>query len=100
MRTLSRSQLWLCLRSTGESRQKTDEFRKGSSTKSTRMRFLVAIGTVAMLAGCASPAVFQDPKTGNVAQCNATTPSVFPIIAQNEINNCAAAYERMGWKRQ
>lgn len=52
------------------------------------------------LAGCAAPSVYQDPKTGNVAQCNATTPGVFPIIAQNEINNCGAAYERMGWKKQ
>lgn len=52
------------------------------------------------LAGCASPGVYMDPKTGNVAQCNATTPGVFPIIAQNEINNCGAAYERMGWKKQ
>lgn len=55
---------------------------------------------VVMLAGCASPAVFQDPKTGTVAQCNASTPGVFPLIAQSEINSCSAAYERMGWKRQ
>lgn len=52
------------------------------------------------LVGCASPSVFKDPQTGNVAQCNATTPGVFPIIAQSEINTCSAAYERMGWKRQ
>ncbi|MGF6524746.1 hypothetical protein [Variovorax sp. PvP013] len=52
------------------------------------------------LVGCAAPAVYQDPKTGNVAQCNASTPGVFPIIAQNEINTCGAAYERMGWKKQ
>jgi hypothetical protein len=55
---------------------------------------------VVALAGCASPTVFQDPKTGAVAQCNASTPGVFPIIAQGEINSCSAAYERMGWKRQ
>lgn len=52
------------------------------------------------LAGCAAPGVYMDPKTGNVAQCNASTPGMFPIIAQNEINNCGAAYERMGWKKQ
>lgn len=58
------------------------------------------LATLLALAGCASPAVFQDPKTGNVAQCNASTPGVFPIIAQGEINSCAQAYERMGWQRR
>jgi hypothetical protein len=48
-----------------------------------------------MLAGCASPAVFRDRKTGQVAQCNATRPGIFPIIAQREIDDCAAAYGRM-----
>ena len=52
------------------------------------------------LAGCAAPAVYQDPRTGNVAQCNASTPGIFPLIAQSEINSCGAAYERMGWKKQ
>ena len=52
------------------------------------------------LAGCAVPGVYRDPMTGNVAQCNASTPGVFPIIAQGEINSCGAAYERMGWKKQ
>ena len=61
---------------------------------------VITITIAVLLAGCASPAIFQDPKTGNVAQCNASTPGVFPIIAQGEINSCAAAYERMGWKRQ
>jgi hypothetical protein len=37
-----------------------------------------------MLAGCASPAVFRDPKTGRVAQCNATTPGIFSIICARE----------------
>lgn len=55
---------------------------------------------VAVLSGCAAPAVYRDPVSGQVAQCNASTPGVFPIIAQGEINSCAAAYERMGWKRQ
>ncbi|MFM0028822.1 hypothetical protein PQR70_21455 [Paraburkholderia madseniana] len=52
------------------------------------------------LAGCASPAFFRDPKTGQVAQCNATTTGIFPIIAQHEIDDCAAAYGRMGWQKQ
>ena len=64
------------------------------------MRFVVfALGLV-VLAGCTTPAVFRDPATGQVHQCNASTPGMFPIIAQNEINTCAAAYERMGWKKQ
>jgi hypothetical protein len=64
------------------------------------MRAIVLIATCAALVGCASPAVYRDPATGQVAQCNATTPGMFPIIAQGEINNCGAAYERMGWKKQ
>lgn len=52
------------------------------------------------LVGCATPYVYKDPATGQVAQCNATTPGIFPIIAQGEINNCGSAYERMGWKKQ
>jgi hypothetical protein len=55
---------------------------------------------VFVLAACASPAVFKDPATGQVAQCNASTPGIFPIIAQHEIDDCAAAYSRMGWQRQ
>ncbi|MFM0027382.1 hypothetical protein PQR70_14080 [Paraburkholderia madseniana] len=55
-----------------------------------------------MPAGCASPAVFRDPKTGQSGsmQCNATTPGIFPIIAQHEIDDCTAAYGRMGWQKQ
>jgi hypothetical protein len=49
-----------------------------------------------MLAGCASPTVFRNPKRGQVAQCNATTPGIVPIIAQHEIDDCAAAYGHMG----
>jgi len=61
-----------------------------------RLILIVAL----MLAGCTSSAVFRDPKTGQVAQCNATTPGIFPIIAQHEIDDCAAAYGRMGWQKQ
>ncbi|MGX7002319.1 hypothetical protein [Caballeronia sp. KNU42] len=50
--------------------------------------------------GCTSPAVFKDPKTGQVAQCNASTPGVFPILAQHEIDTCSDAYARMGWVKQ
>lgn len=64
------------------------------------MKLLVGLVTIAALCGCASPAVYRDPATGNVAQCNASTPGIFPIVAQSEINSCGAAYERMGWKRQ
>ncbi len=61
-------------------------------------RFLLA--SLLLLAGCATPAVFKDPVSGQVAQCNATTPGVFPIIAQHEIDNCSLAYTKMGWQKQ
>ena len=64
------------------------------------MKLLIYALCAACLVGCATPAIYQDPKTGQVAQCNATTPGIFPIIAQNEINTCAGAYERMGWQRR
>lgn len=63
-----------------------------------RVAFLTVL--VAAVAGCAVPTVYQDPKTGNIAQCTAATPGIFPIIAQGEINSCSAAYERMGWQRR
>jgi hypothetical protein len=43
---------------------------------------------------------FVTPRRVKVAQCNATTPGIFPIIAQHEIDDCAAAYGRMGWQKQ
>ncbi|WP_154817438.1 hypothetical protein [Burkholderia cenocepacia] len=61
---------------------------------------LGAVATAIATTGCASPAVFRDPTSGQVAQCNASTPGVFPIIAQHEIDECAAAYSKMGWQRQ
>jgi hypothetical protein len=64
------------------------------------MQRITLIAALLALAGCAAPTVYRDPATGNVAQCNAATPGIFPIIAQNEINNCSQAYERMGWKKQ
>jgi hypothetical protein len=64
------------------------------------MRLIVLTALAIILVGCAVPTVYQDPKTGNVAQCTASTPGVFPIIAQGEINSCSAAYERMGWQRR
>ncbi|MGB9152714.1 MAG: hypothetical protein WCD70_06470 [Alphaproteobacteria bacterium] len=60
-----------------------------------------------LLASCASvePALFRDPKTGQVAQCTSTAAGgFFPLInawtAQHEIDTCAAAYTRMGWVQQ
>jgi hypothetical protein len=43
---------------------------------------------------------FVTSRRVKVAQCNATTPGIFPIIAQHEIDDCAAAYGRMGWQKQ
>lgn len=64
------------------------------------MKTLLAVTLAAMLAGCATPTVFRDPATGQVAQCNASTPGIFPIIAQHEISNCSQAYAKMGWQQQ
>ncbi|QTD88903.1 hypothetical protein [Burkholderia anthina] len=61
------------------------------------------IGVVAMAiatTACTTAAVFRDPVSGQVAQCNSSTPGVFPIIAQHEIDECAATYSKMGWQRQ
>jgi len=52
------------------------------------------------LCGCTTPAVFKDAKTDQVAQCTSSTPGVFPIIAQHEIDTCSDAYVRMGWVKQ
>lgn len=65
-----------------------------------RIAALTALVSVAVLAGCAAPTVYRDPVSGQVAQCNASTPGMFPIVAKGEIDSCSAAYERMGWKKQ
>jgi len=64
------------------------------------MKAIVSFAAVFLLSACAVPTVYQDPKTGSTAQCTATTPGMFPIIAQGEINSCSSAYERMGWQRR
>lgn len=56
--------------------------------------------TALILAGCGSPVVLRDPATGQVAQCTSQAGGFFPIVAQNQVDECVAAYERMGWKRQ
>jgi PBP1b-binding outer membrane lipoprotein LpoB len=62
------------------------------------MRVIVYTAIAIILSGCVTPAIMQDPKTGAVHQC--TGNEAVPLIAQNSINQCAAAYERLGWKRQ
>jgi len=62
-------------------------------------KILAAVILAGGLAGCATPTVFRDPTSGQVAQCNATTPGIFPIIAQQEINSCSQAYAKMGWQQ-
>lgn len=53
------------------------------------------------LAGCAQSAVYKDPATGQVQQCTANNiPATLPLLAQSEIDKCAAALERAGWKKQ
>lgn len=60
----------------------------------------MVLGSILGLTGCVSPAVYRDPRTGVTANCASSTPGIFPLIAQYEVNQCAASYERMGWKRQ
>lgn len=67
----------------------------------------IAMAVTVFLASCAvvEPAVFRDPKTGEVKECTSTASGgFFPLVnawtAQHEIDTCAAAYTRMGWARQ
>lgn len=70
-------------------------------------KFFVLLIASASLAACASvePALFRDPKSGQVAQCTSTASGgFFPLVnawtAQHEIDTCADSYTRMGWVRQ
>jgi len=58
-------------------------------------KVLVIISAI-LMAACASPAVFRDPKNRPGRLSNASTPGVFPIIAQHEIDTCSEAYARRG----
>ena len=62
------------------------------------MRISVVIVSLS-LAGCASTAIYQDPKTGQVQQCTTNVPPTLPLIAQQDIDKCAQAFEAMGWKK-
>lgn len=57
-----------------------------------------------VLSGCAAvePAVFKNPKTGEVKECTSSASGglVHPWTAQHEIDICAAEYQRMGWVKQ
>lgn len=57
----------------------------------------IPIMAICLLAGCSTPTVYMDPKTGAVQQCN---PSAKPVMRQYEIDKCSDAFERMGWKKQ
>jgi len=62
--------------------------------------FLKPFGLVALflLAGCASGVIMmQDPKTGQVFQCQRN--AVSPLADYNANEDCARALERAGWKR-
>jgi len=61
------------------------------------MRATYLLILAAALAGCATPTVYQDPKTGAVQQCDTKSR---PLVRQAEINKCSEAFERMGWKKQ
>jgi hypothetical protein len=65
----------------------------------TSLLLTAAIVPLALCA-CTTPAVFRDAKTGQVEQCTSSTPGVFPINAQHEIDTGSDAYVRMGWVKQ
>jgi hypothetical protein len=52
-----------------------------------------------ILAGCASPVVFQDPKTGHTAECTTSNPAPLPA-AKRDVDECIAVFEHLGWIRQ
>jgi uncharacterized protein YceK len=61
-----------------------------------RSIFLV-VGVVLALAGCESTVVLRNPETGATTQC--TSEGNSSLLAQREVELCAAAYERAGWER-
>jgi hypothetical protein len=71
------------------------------------MRGLLIVAVILALSACAvvEPAIFRNPQTGEVHECNSgASGGAFPLVnawtAQHEIDTCAAAYSRMGWARQ
>ena len=61
-------------------------------------RLLVAAVVAAASSGCASGVIMmQDPKTGQVFQCQRN--ALAPLADYNANEECARALERAGWKR-
>ena len=50
-----------------------------------------------MLTGCAPTYVLQNPKTGEVAQCQSAAASGW--LASHAAETCAVGYEKAGWVR-
>ena len=61
--------------------------------------FLVIAVVLAGLAGCSHAVLMQDPKSGQIAQCDhgASAWGEWGEIIAND--RCAADYERAGWQR-
>jgi hypothetical protein len=63
--------------------------------------FLLAV-IVVVLTGCAHAVVLQNPKTGEIAECNKESWlwGIWGTIDETTANeDCAEAYERAGWRR-
>jgi hypothetical protein len=71
--------------------------RLGGSPVYTAVTLAVASLTIAlMLTGCAPTYVMQNPKTGEVAQCQSR---VGDWVAAHAAETCAVGYEKAGWVR-
>jgi uncharacterized lipoprotein YajG len=62
---------------------------------------LIATAPVLLLSGCGrSSALVQNPKTNEVALCDADAPPLFVIVRQARVDSCVDAYVKQGWVRK
>ncbi|RKP55922.1 hypothetical protein [Pararobbsia silviterrae] len=65
----------------------------------TPRNLLMSLTALVALAGCASPIVYRDPQTGHTAQCATSNVAGLPS-AKQDIDQCSAMLEHMGWVRE